>query len=113
VRANPGVAELVDRADEAHDELVRRLVVELPWRRGLLDAALVHDDDRVRQLERFLLVVRDEDRRDVHLVVEAQEPRAKLHPHAGVECAERLVEQQHLRLRRKCARQRHALPLPS
>ncbi len=71
----------------------------------------VHDDDLVGDLDRLLLVVRDEDRRDVHLVVQPQQPLAQLLAHARVERAERLVEQQHLRLGRERARERHALPL--
>ena len=111
VRPHPGVADPVHRPDEAHHERVRRLVVELARRRDLLDAALVHDDDGVGELERLLLVVRDEDRRHVHLVVEAEQPLAQLLAHAGVERAERLVEQEHLRLGSERTRERHALPL--
>src|SRR5256886_3662564 len=62
----------VHRADEAHHELVRGMVVELARRRDLLDAALVHDDDRVCELERLLLVVRDEDRRSEEHTSELQ-----------------------------------------
>jgi len=37
----------------------------------------------------------------VHLVVQPQQPATKLDPNAGVECPERLVEEQHVRLGRK------------
>ena len=52
-----------------------------------------------------------EDRRHVHLVVQAQEPRAKLRTDARVERTERLVEQEHLGLGRQRAGEGHALPL--
>ena len=67
--------------------------------------------DLVGDVHRLLLVVRDEDRRHVHLVVQAAQPGAQLLAHARVERAERLVEEEHLRLDGERARERHALPL--
>ena len=55
--------------------------------------------------------MRDEHRRRVRLVVQPPQPDAQLGAHARVERAERLVEQQHLRLGRERAGERHALPL--
>ena len=72
---------------------------------------VVDDDDLVRDLEGLFLVVRDEHRRHLHLVVQAAQPVAQLLADLGVQRAERLVEQQHLGLDRERARQRHALPL--
>ena len=72
---------------------------------------LVHHDDAVGDLERLFLVVGDEDAGDVQLVVQPAQPAAQLLAHLGVERAERLVEQQHLRLDRERARQRDALAL--
>ena len=68
-------------------------------------------DDAIGQLERFFLIVRDEHARQVNLVVQPPQPAAQLLPHLGVERAERLVEQQHLRLDGERARERDALPL--
>ena len=73
--------------------------------------ALVHHHDAVGDLERLLLVVRHEDARHVDLVVQPAQPLPQLLPHLRVERAERLVEQQHLRLRGQRAGQRDALPL--
>ena len=67
--------------------------------------------DPVGDVHRLLLIVRDEDRRDVHLVVQAAQPRAQLLADARVERAERLVEEQHLRLDGERAGERHPLPL--
>ena len=72
---------------------------------------VVHDRDAVGDLHRLLLVVGDEHGRDVDLVVQAPQPRAQLGAHLGVERAERLVEQQHARLDRQRAGERHALAL--
>src|SRR5438874_2980678 len=99
------------RTDERHHELVRRPLVELARRADLLDPPVVDDDDLVRDLHRLLLVVRDEDGRHVHFVVQPPQPGAQLAADPGVERPERLVEQQHLRLDRERTRQRHPLAL--
>ena len=62
-------------------------------------------------VHRLLLVVRDEHGRDVDLVVQPPQPLAQLGADLGVERAERLVEQQHARLDRQRAGERHALAL--
>ena len=113
MRPDERIAEARRLADERQHELVRRALVQISRAADLLDATLVHEHDRVRDLHRLLLVVRHEDRRDVHLVVETAQPVAQLLPHAGVERAERLVEEQHLGLNGERARERHALPLPA
>ncbi len=74
-------------------------------------AALVHDDDLLGDFHRLLLVVGDEDRRHVDLLVQPAQPFAQLRAHLRVERAERLVQQQHLRLHRQRAGERHALQL--
>ena len=111
VRTDERSADLVRVAHEAHDELVRRMVVELAGRADLLEPPLVHDRDLVGDLHRLLLVVRHEHRRDVDDVVEAGEPLPELCPDACVERAERLVEEEHLGLRRERACEAHALAL--
>ncbi len=72
---------------------------------------MVHDDHVVGDLHRLLLIVRDEDRRRVRLVVQTPQPAAELTADACVEGAERLVQQQHLRLGRERTGERHSLPL--
>ena len=74
---------------------------------------LVHDDDAVGELERLFLIVGDEHARQMNLLVKAPQPAAQLLPDLRVERAERLVEQQHLRLDRERASERDALPLSS
>ena len=111
VRADELVAEPVDRPDEAHHELVRGVLVEVARRADLLDPAVVHHHDLLGDVHRLLLVVGDEDRRHVDLVVQAAQPDAQVLAHARVERAERLVEQQHLGLDRERPGERHALAL--
>ena len=71
--------------------------------------AAVHDGDAVGDRERLLLVVRDVERRDAELELDAPDLLAQLHAHLRVERRERLVEQQHARLDRERARERDAL----
>ena len=100
VRAMHLAVELGDRADEAHHEVVGRLVVDLERGADLLDPALVEHHDLVGHLHRLLLVVGDEHGGHVEVVVQAAQPGAQLLAHPRVERAERLVEQQHARLAR-------------
>ena len=111
MRADEQRAAPVDRADEAHHELGLRVLVEVVRLAGLLDSALVHDHDLPGDLHRLLLVVGDEDRRHVDLVVEAAQPLAELLADVRVQRAERLVQQQHLGLDGERASQRHPLAL--
>src|SRR5262249_29377732 len=101
----------VDRPDEAHHELVCRRLVELARRSDLLDPAVAQYDDLARNLHRLLLVVRDDDRGDVDLVVEAQQPCAQLLADPSVQRSERLVEEEHFRVDRERPRQSHPLAL--
>src|SRR5262249_40996426 len=111
VRTHEAVAKTYSVADEAQDELGGGRVVELGRSADLLETAVIEHGDAVCDLHRLLLVVRDEDRRHVHLLVQAAQPVAQLGPHAGVEGAERLVEQEDTRLRGERAGESHALPL--
>ncbi len=90
---------------------VAGLVIDVVGRADLLDLALVHHHDAVGDFQRLLLVVGDEDRGDVDLVMQRAQPFAQLLAHLGVERAEGLVEQQDARLDRERARERNALAL--
>src|SRR2546428_532514 len=90
-------AQKIARADEVRDERGRRPVVDVESVTDLLEDALVHDGDPVGHRERFLLVVRHVDRRDLQLLLDPADLVA--HPHAKlrVEIRERLVQQEDLR----------------
>ena len=111
MRAHPGLPQAVDRPHEAHHEGVGGPLVEVGGAPGLLHPALVDHHDLLGQLHRLLLVVGDEDRGHVHLVVQAAQPVAQLAAHARVQRAERLVQQQHPRLHGQRPGQRHPLAL--
>ncbi len=106
-------AELGHRPEEAHDEVVDRLVVQLVGRADLLDGTVVDHHDLVGHLHCFFLIVSDEDGGDVHLVVQATQPVAELLANLRVERAEGFVEQHDLWLDCECAGQRHPLTLPT
>ena len=99
------------RADEAGDEQVIGVVVDLVRRAELLDLALVHDRDAVGQRHRLDLVMRHIDGRRLELALDVLE----LGPHGeaqfGVEIGERLVHEENLRLAHDGARQGGALAL--
>jgi hypothetical protein len=103
--------ELVDLAEELGHEAAGGAFVELLGGAVLLDTATVEDDDLVRDLEGFLLVVGDEEGGDVDLVVEAAEPGAELVADTRVEGAEGLIEEEDLRFRREGAGEGDALAL--
>src|SRR5690348_12092579 len=105
-------AEEVHVAEEIENERRRRVIIYLRGRPLLLDPPLVHDDDAVGYFECLLLIVSDEDARDMDLVMQPPQPAAEFDPHLGVEGTKRLVEKQHLWLDRRSTRQRHPLPLP-
>jgi hypothetical protein len=87
------------------------VAIDLLRRAHLLHLAVVHQHHAVGHFQRFFLVVGDEDRGDVQLVVEPAQPAAQLLAHLGIERAEGLVEQQHPRLHRQRPGQRDALAL--
>ena len=87
--------EAVGAAEEAVHEGRGGVGLDLGRGAALLDAAGVHHDDAVGDLERLLLVVGDEDRRHRQLLVELAEPAAEVAADGGVEGAEGLVEEEH------------------
>ena len=99
--------------EETHHERTGRVVVDLAGRANLLDPGVVHHRDGVGDLHRLLLIVRHQDGGHALLVVQPPQPAPELGPHVGIERAERLVEQQHLRLDRQRPGQGHALTLPA
>ena len=101
----------VRRAEEARDELGPRPRVQLVRRPDLEQPAFVEHADPVGDLERLFLVVRDEDRRDSHLALDAVDGAPQIDADLRVERAERLVEQQHLGAMRQRAGERDALLL--
>lgn len=113
VRSHQSAVERGHRTQKRHHERVRRGVVHLGRGSDLLDAALVEHRDPIGDIQRLGLVVGDQHRGHVHLVVQPAQPGAQVLAHLGVQRAERLVEQQHLRVDGQRPRQRHPLPLPT
>ena len=103
----------VRRADEIGDEARLRALVDFLGRADLLHLAVVEHGDAVGHRQRLALVVRDEDEGDAERLLQGLQLFLHLLAQLQVERAERLVEQQHLRLVDEGARQRHALPLPA
>ena len=100
-------------ADEAGDEEVRRLLVDVLRRPDLLEHAVVHDRDAVPHRHRLDLVVGDVDDRGLEPPLQLDELGAGLHPQLRVEVRERLVHEERLGPPHDRARERDALALPA
>ena len=98
-------------ADEAGDKGVGRVVVDLEGGGQLLEGSAVHDGDAVAEDHRFFLVVGDVDHGGAETAVEAQELGTGLQSQLGVEVAERLVEEEYLRVPHQGATEGDALAL--
>ena len=105
--------EEVRVADEGRDEARARGLVDLGRRAHLLDAAVLHHRDAVREAHRLALVVGHVQERDPDLVVDEVELDQHALAQLEVERGERLVEQQHVGLVDEGARDRHPLLLAS
>ena len=92
---------------------VRREAVDPRGLVLLLDLARVHHRDPVRQRERLGLVVRHIDERDADLLLQVDQLELHVLAKLRVERGERLVEQQHRRVRDERPRDRDALLLPA
>src|SRR4051794_7227746 len=111
--SDPGTVALeeVRGADEAGDEVIRGLLVDVRRAPDLLDAALVEDRDAVGHREGLVLVVGHVDERDPHVSLDPLELHLHLLAKLQVEGAERLIEEQHPWPVDDCAGKRDALTL--
>src|SRR5688572_30679537 len=101
---NPRFHE-VRAADEVGHELRIRVEVNLLRRSDFDDAAGAHDSDLIRKRQRLDPVVRDVDACDAERAEKRLQLLAGLLPQLGVQIRERLVEQDHPRLRHQGARE--------
>ena len=104
---------LVVQADEVGDERRCGVGVQLRGRGHLFQSPLVHHRDPVGDRKRLLLVVGDEQGGGPHLRLDPPDLVAQLDAHLGVQCRQRLVEQQHPGFDRQRPGQRHPLLLTS
>ena len=83
--------------EEICDEIVGGSGADLDGGANLLDHSTVDEDNAVGDFEGFVLIVGDEESGEVGAVVEFAQPAAEVLADFGVECTERLVEQEDLR----------------
>ncbi len=105
--------EVIGLPEESHDEFGLGMMEDFVWGSNLLNPACVHDHNSVGDLQRFVLIVRDENTCDMQFVVKPSQPGAKLLANLRIKCPEGFVEQQHARLNGQGSRQRDPLSLPS
>jgi hypothetical protein len=99
------------RAEETGHEPVRWSLIDRLGRIDLLGDAVLEDDDLRAERLRLDLVMRDIDRGNAEVALERLEGGASFHPQLGVQRAERLVEQEELRLADECAAEGNPLLL--
>ncbi len=98
-------------ADETCDEGVGRSLEEACRRVDLFDTAAMHHRHAIREAERLILIVGDENERRAGALVEPPELVTHLLAQALVKPGQGLVEQQDTGLHDKRAGKRHALTL--
>ena len=86
------------RADEAGDEQVGRIVVDLLRRADLADLAVLHHHDAIAQRHRLDLVVGHVHDRGLDALVQQLDLGAHVHAQLRVEVRQRLVEQEQRRV---------------
>src|SRR3954462_3062295 len=71
--------------------------MDLVGRSELLQTSVAQDGDTVRQLQRLILVVGDEDRGLARALVDIAQPASEVFPHLRIQSPERLVQGKHPR----------------
>jgi hypothetical protein len=105
--------KLIDGSEKAINEGGARREINVLGRAHLLNSSMVHHHDVVGKLERFFLVVGNENGRDMEFIVQRSQPATQFFAHLRIERTERLVEQQHAGFDRERACERDALALPA
>ena len=102
---------MAGRADEAGDEHVLRLLVQVARGADLLQQAVLEHGDAVTHGEGLGLVVGDVDGGDAEATLQRGDLRTGLHAELGVEVRQRLVHEEHLGLTHDGAAHGDALTL--
>src|SRR5690554_7797707 len=106
-----GDRQFAGTADKSEDEGRTGMVVHRVGLADLLDPALAHHAETIRELDGLLLIVRDKDGGVPGTVVQFSQPLAQFAADLSVERAKRLVEQQHARVDSQRPGQGNALAL--
>ena len=97
--------------DEACDEHIDRMMIDLIRFADLLNEAVFHDDDAGGHRHRLDLIVGDVDGGGADIVMDADDFAAHLDAELGVKVGKRLIHQEDLRAADDGAAKRDALPL--
>ena len=100
-------------ADEARDERVGRVLVQVALRADLLHLTVGHDDQAIGHGQRLFLVVRDHHGGEPELLLQLADLDAHFMSQLGIEIGQRLIEQQDVGFDYQGARQGDALLLPA
>src|SRR5262249_52541953 len=111
VTGSEGWGKHVRGSNKIGDEARLGLLIDTRGRVDLDDLTVVENGDAIGHRQRLPLIVGDEDESDAKLLLQRLELLLHLFSELEVESAERLVEQQHLRVVHERARKSHALAL--
>src|SRR5262249_42035922 len=105
--------EDIRRPHKLRHELCARSLKNVLRCAQLLDSTLAHHGHAVRHTERFVLIMRDVEKRHPDLTLNT--PKLRLHSLAQlpIQSPQGLVQQEHMGLQHQCTRQGHALLLPA
>ncbi len=82
------------RSEKLRHELIRRIVIDLLGRIHLLQHALLHDHNEVRNAHRLILVVRDKHRCDAGFLLDPPDLLPCRQTQSGIQIGERLIQEQ-------------------
>ena len=106
-----GQLQEILKSDKPRYKLGRRALVNVLRGIILLDDALVHNGNLVRNGEALLLVMGNEQGRDAKLFLQTLDLHTHAHAQLRVQVAERLIQKKEFRLNDKRSRQCHTLSL--
>ena len=107
----PVDSQCVDETEKIADKRRNGMVVEGVRRTGLLDLAVVDEHDAIRDIESFLLVMRDENRRDAQIVMAVAQPTAEFEADFCVESSKWFIQKEIFRINGENSCEGDALPL--
>jgi len=106
-------ADAIVGAHESGDEAAGRLIVQLLWSALLLEAAMIHHRNAIRQHQGFGLIVGDVDKGGTERGLQLLELNFHMLAQFQVQCAQGFIQQQQCRFQHHTARNRDPLTLPA
>ena len=113
VIVHPIDVQCVDETQKIADKRRDGMVVEGVRRTGLLDLAIVDENDAIRDIKSLLLVVGDENRRHAQIMMTVAQPTAEFKADFGVESSKWFIQKKIFWINGENACEGDALALPA